>query len=185
MNQSELNIPIRDQELLKILEERFEQNLRRHPEMKWDEIARRLEHNPEALQTLHQMEETGGEPDVVWTEGESIVFADCSPETPSGRRNLCYDEPARKARKKNAPEASAMGVAGTMGLALLTEAEYRRLHETGPFDQKTSSWLLTPESIRSLGGALFGDYRYGTVFIYHNGADSYYGVRGFRGLLKV
>ncbi len=174
-------------ELIALLKDRFEKNMARHSRLGWDTVVDRLDANPEKLWTLHEMERTGGEPDVVaWDEqtGEFLFF-DCSPETPAGRRNLCYDRAALDARKEHKPENSALDVAAAMGIEILSEEQYRYLQGLGKFDTKTSSWLLTPPDIRNLGGALFGDRRYNHVFTYHNGADSYYGVRGFRGYLKV
>jgi hypothetical protein len=173
--------------LLDTMEARFRKHEERHPGVEWDDVRSRLEANPQKLRTLREMERTGGEPDVVAQDPESgaYLFYDCSPESPAGRRSLCYDEAALEARRKNKPEGSAVGMASEMGAALLTETEYRRLQELGPFDTKTSSWLATPPEIRKLGGAVFGDYRYGTVFMYHNGAESYYAARGFRCVVRV
>ena len=174
-------------ELLKILNNRFKKNMTRHPGLVWADVQARLEANPAKLWSLHEMERTGGEPDVVShneATGEYIFF-DCSPETPAGRRNLCYDRAALDARREHKPANNAMDVAGDMGIDILTEEQYRELQNLGEFDTKTSSWLLTPPGIRSRGGAIFGDRRYDHVFIYHNGADSYYGARGFRGMLRV
>jgi hypothetical protein len=173
--------------LLSTLKARFEKNMNRHLVLEWSKVNARLIANPAKLWTLAEMERTGGEPDVVTldnTTGE-CVFCDCSPETPEGRRNVCYDQAALEARKKFPPADSAKNMAVEMGIELLTEAQYHELQQFGHFDTKTSSWIETPPEVRKLGGALFADYRYGRVFIYHNGADSYYGVRGFRGLLKV
>lgn len=174
-------------ELIALLKDRFDKNMARHSRLGWDTVVDRLNANPEKLWTLHEMERTGGEPDVVaWDEqtGEYLFF-DCSSETPAGRRNLCYDRAALDARKEHKPENSALDMAAAMGIEILSEEQYRYLQQLGKFDTKTSSWLLTPPEIRNLGGALFGDRRYNHVFTYHNGADSYYGVRGFRGCLKV
>lgn len=173
--------------LLKILEDRFERNLKRHPDMKWFEIKSRLEKMPEKLWALQQMEETGGEPDVVayYEESDEYVFCDCSAESPAGRRSICYDQEALESRKKFKPEHSAVGMANEMGIELLSAEQYHQLQQLGPFDTKTSSWLKTPPAMRKLGGAIFGDWRYGSVFVYHNGAESYYGARGFRGALRV
>jgi hypothetical protein len=173
--------------LLKILEDRFERNLKRHPDMKWLEIKSRLEKMPEKLWALQQMEETGGEPDVVayYEESDEFVFCDCSAESPAGRRSICYDQEALESRKKFKPEHSAVGMAAEMGIELLSAEQYHQLQQLGPFDTKTSSWLKTPPAMRKLGGAIFGDWRYGSVFVYHNGAESYYGARGFRGALRV
>jgi hypothetical protein len=175
------------EELLKALKARFEKNMHRHKGMLWTEVQARLEANLEKLWSLHEMERTGGEPDVVGQDekGGEILFYDCSAESPKGRRNVCYDQAALEARKEFKPNDSAMNMAATMGIEVLTEAEYRELQKLGNFDTKTSSWVITPAEIRKLGGALFADRRYDHVFIYHNGADSYYGARGFRGALKV
>ena len=179
--------PMQVKELLKTLQARFEQNPNRHPGMDWAQVQARLQTNPEKLWSLNEMERTGGEPDVVGFDEKSgaILFVDCSAESPAGRRNVCYDRAALEARKANKPQTSALDMAAEMGIELLTEADYRQLQQLGNFDAKTSSWLQTPADIRSLGGAIFGDWRYGRVFIYHNGADSYYGVRGFRCSLRV
>lgn len=177
---------IRD-ELLRTLKDRFEKNMNRHPNVTWEAVLTRLEAYPGKLQTLYEMERTGGEPDVVKVDAATgeIIFYDCSPESPAGRRSLCYDRQARVARKKHPPSGSAMELAEEIGIELLTEEQYRELQQFGPFDLKTSSWVKTPDNIRQLGGALFCDRRYNHVFVYHNGADSYYASRGFRGLLKV
>ena len=179
--------PAQRDELLSTLEARFETNTHRHEGLEWEEVRERLEAEPDKLWSLGEMEESGGEPDVIGRDDETaeILFCDCSAESPKGRRSVCYDGEARKARKKHAPESSAVEMATAMGAHLLTEEEYRRLQQLQPFDTKTSSWLRTPPEIRELGGAIFGDYRYGTVFIYHNGADSYYAARGFRCVLRV
>lgn len=177
----------RGEELLDALKRRFEANMVRHPGVAWDDVVARLEAHPERLAALERMEATGGEPDVTGRDeatGE-IVFVDCSAQSPAGRRSLCFDPEALAGRKKNPPAGSAVGMAREIGIELLTEAEYRALQEVGDFDTKTSSWVATPPDIRRLGGALFCDRRYGAVFVYHNGADSYYGARGFRGLLRV
>jgi hypothetical protein len=175
------------EDLLNILKTRFEKNMNRHQGLAWDKVQARLEANPEKLWSLYEMERTGGEPDVIHHDAVTgeVTFYDCSAESPKGRRSLCYDREALEARKKHKPENSALDMAAAMGIELLTEDEYQTLQTLGRFDTKTSSWLKTPADIRNLGGAIFGDYRYGRVFIYHNGADSYYGVRGFRGSLKV
>lgn len=175
------------EELLSTLKVRFGENIERHEWMHWDEIQKKLETRPDKLWSLHEMERTGGEPDVLdfdETAG-NYVFYDCSPESPSGRRSICYDQKALDARKKNKPDNNALSMATDMGIELLSEDQYRALQKHGSFDLKTSSWVLTPEEIRNHGGALFCDFRYGQVFLYHNGADSYYGARGFRGLLRV
>lgn len=173
--------------LVEILEKRYVKNPGRHEGIAWAEIHARLRAMPEKLWSLSEMERTGGEPDVIGEDPDTgeFLFADFAPESPAGRRNVCYDRAALDARKNFKPQTSAMDLAGEMGVELLTEELYRRLQELGAFDLKTSSWLLTPDPVRKLGGALFGDRRYDRVFVYHNGADSYYGVRGFRGLLRV
>ncbi len=173
--------------LLGLLKTRFEKNENRHPGLDWGKIQAKLEDNPQKLWILSEMEKTGGEPDVVGvdsTTGE-ILFFDCSVESPAGRRNLCYDQVALEGRKANKPEGSSVNMAASMGIELMTEEQYHQLQALGDFDTKTSSWLKTPSEIRKLGGAIFGDKRFGRVFIYHNGADSYYGARGFRGVLRV
>ncbi|MGS5089154.1 DUF4256 domain-containing protein [Hydrogenophaga sp. A37] len=174
-------------ELLDTLKRRFEKHMDRHKTIKWAQVLARLEGRPGALEVLREMEATGGEPDVVVLDGEAgaLVFCDCSVETPAGRRSLCYDEAALAARKENKPQGSAVGVAAAMGVELLTEAQYRALQALGEFDLKTSSWVLTPPEVRALGGALFCDRRYGQVFTYHNGVQSYYAARGFRGALRI
>lgn len=175
------------QELLRVLEDRFHKNMGRHKGLKWADVQAKLEASPEKLWSLDVMEETGGEPDVVGYDkatGE-FLFYDCSPESPKGRRSYCYDRKALDARKANKPENSVMDVAAEMGVEILTEEQYKELQAVGEFDLKTSSWVQTPADIRKLGGALFCDRRYGKVFTYHNGADSYYAARGFRAALKV
>lgn len=174
-------------ELLQTLENRFAEYPERHERMDWALVQARLEAKPLKLWSLQQMEASGGEPDVVAFDKKTgeYVFYDCSAETPRGRRSLCYDRAALNARKEHKPKGSAVDVAASMGIELLDEAEYRALQQLGHFDAKTSSWLKTPAAIRKLGGAIFGDFRFGHVFIYHNGAESYYGVRGFRGSLRV
>lgn len=169
------------------LKKRFESNLSRHSQIKWKDVEKRLINNQEKLISLLKMEETGGEPDVVFYDEKSneYVFFDCSRETPIGRRSLCYDRAALDSRKKNKPESNVMEMAAEIGIEVLDEEKYRQLQKVGPFDLKTSSWIKTPEKIRNLGGALFCDYRYESVFVYHNGADSYYSSRGFRGCLRV
>lgn len=173
--------------LLEALRDRFEANPDRHPGVTWTEVAARVESQPERLAVLARMEETGGEPDVLGgpLEDGSFVFVDCSPESPAGRRSLCYDPEALAGRKKNPPRGSAVGMAESMGLELLSEEAYAELQQHGDFDTKTSSWLRTPPAVRDLGGAIFGDRRFGRVFTYHNGADSYYAARGFRCRLRV
>ena len=175
------------EELLATLKSRFEKNKDRHKKLDWDDFQARLVKSPAKLWTLSEMERTGGEPDVVGVDkktGEYLVY-DCSAESPKGRRSICYDRKALDARKENKPADSAMDMAEAIGIELLTEEEYRELQKLGEFDLKTSSWVQTPPEIRKLGGALFCDRRYDTVFVYHNGADSYYAARGFRGSLRV
>lgn len=173
--------------LLGILKARFEKNMNRHPGLEWAKVQARLEAHAEKLWSLQEMERTGGEPDVVGHDSRTgeYIFYDCSAESPQGRRSLCYDRQALDARKANKPEGSAMDMAAAMGVALLTEEQYRALQQLGDFDLKTSSWVETPADIRKRGGALFVDRRYDHVFVYHNGADSYYAARGFRGALRV
>ena len=173
--------------MLETLKTRFLENERRHPGLRWDDVESRLRADPRALETLRRMEESGGEPDVIGLaeEGAALLFCDCSAESPSGRRSLCYDEQALKKRSKNPPAGSAEHQAREMGVELMSEALYYRLQDLGEFDRKTSSWILTPEEIRRQGGALFCERRYGRVFTFHNGADSYYSVRGWRGVLRV
>lgn len=174
-------------ELLAVLEARFVANMRRHEGVAWKAVQARLEAKPQALKVLAAMEETGGEPDVIGKAGKdgTFVFCDCSAESPAGRRSLCFDPAALEARKANKPAGSALGLAASMGIELLTEEQYRQLQQLGEFDLKTSSWVATPPTIRALGGALFCDRRFGQVFLYHNGADSYYAARAFRGRLVV
>ncbi|MCU0646713.1 MAG: DUF4256 domain-containing protein [Gemmatimonadaceae bacterium] len=173
--------------LLRTLEARFGANPRRHADVSWATVAARLEANPAALASLHEMERTGGEPDVIAHDRATgvITFVDCATESPAGRRSLCFDRAALDARKEAKPTGAAVETAEAMGITLLTEAEYRALQILGAFDLKTSSWIATPPAIRALGGALFCDRRYDTVFVYHNGAQSYYAARGFRGSLRV
>lgn len=170
--------------LFSLLQSRFERNMHRHPGVSLEEVAARLDANPAACRSIYEMEKTGGEPDLI-ADSDIFAFFDCSPESPSGRRSLCYDAEALDARKENKPEGSALEMAAEMGIDLLDEAHYRFLQRFGKFDAKTSSWVQTPPAIRELGGALFGDYRYGQVFIYHNGAQSYYAARGFRGMVRL
>lgn len=177
--------PKQHDELLKVLKARFEKHMNRHKGMKWDAVQAKLEKHPEKLWSLHEMESTGGEPDVVGQQKGEYVFVDSSPESPKDRRSVCYDRAALNARKENKPKNSALDMAADMGIELLTEEQYRELQTLGNFDLKTSSWIQTPPAIRKLGGALFCDRRYDTVFVYHNGADSYYAARGFRGVLRV
>lgn len=174
-------------DLLDSLKSRFEKNMNRHKYINWADVVMRLEKNDEKFKALQKMEETGGEPDVVWKDDSTgeFIFIDCSKETPKDRRNLCYDRKALDDRKEFKPASSAMDMANEMGIEILTEEQYYKLQQTGEFDLKTSSWIMTPEKIRKLGGALYCDRRYDTVFTYHNGASSYYAVRGFRGCLKV
>ena len=173
-------------DLLDVLEARFAKNMARHKGIAWAEVLARLDAAPDKLRALAEMERTGGEPDVVGRDASGVVtFADCAAESPAGRRSLCYDRAALDARKEAKPAGSAVETAAAMGADLLDEDAYRALQAFGPFDQKTSSWLRTPPVIRALGGALFGDFRYGTVFIYHNGAQSYYAARGLRTMLRV
>jgi hypothetical protein len=174
-------------ELIKTLKDRFQKNMARHSGIDWSSIQARLEASPKKLETLQEMERTGGEPDVVGQDKKTggFVFYDCSPESPSGRRSLCYDQEALDSRKQAKPGGSAVATASAMGVEILTEEQYRELQELGEFDRKTSSWVETPADIRKLGGAIFCDRRYGRVFVYHNGAESYYAARGFRGSLKV
>jgi hypothetical protein len=171
--------------LFDILKTRFQQNPQRHCGLSWEDVAPRLSANPDAQKALAWMEETGGEPDVIGADGDRILFADCTKESPSGRRSLCYDDAALKARKKNPPVGSASAQAQAAGVSLMSEEQYRRLQSIEAVDLKTSSWIKTPEEIRTLGGALFCERRYDTVFVFHNSAESYYGVRGWRGVVSV
>ena len=175
------------EKLFAVLETRFEENMKRHEGLEWSEVKARLEGSPAKLASLGEMERTGGEPDVVGRDAKTgeYLFYDCSAESPAGRRSLCYDGAALESRKKHKPDGSALDLARSIGITLLTESEYRRLQELGSFDEKTSSWIQTPADIRDRGGALFCDRRYGHVFTYHNGAESYYAARGFRGSLRV
>ncbi|WP_129714008.1 DUF4256 domain-containing protein [Pedobacter sp. SYP-B3415] len=175
------------QKLLMTLKQRFDKHMNRHKGIEWAAVQARLEKNPAALWSLAEMEETAGEPDVIGRDEQTgeYIFCDCSAESPKGRRSICYDADALESRKEHKPKHSAQGMAREMGIRLLNEAEYRDLQKLEPFDTKTSSWLETPAEIRERGGAIFGDRRYDTVFMYHNGAESYYGARAFRGLLKV
>ncbi|AEV99739.1 hypothetical protein A4D02_26360 [Niastella koreensis] len=179
--------PAQRTELLNTLKTRFEKHKNRHKGIEWAHVQAKLEANPKKLWVLDDMEATGGEPDVVGYDKKTdeYIFFDCSAESPKNRRSYCYDRKALDARKENKPKDSAMDAAAAMGIELLTEEQYRLLQQLGEFDTKTSSWLVTPPDIRQLGGAIFGDRRYNTVFIYHNGADSYYATRGFRGALRV
>lgn len=186
VNKKELS-PKQREELLKALKARFEKNLNRHKGLEWAKVQARLEANSEKLWSLNEMERTGGEPDVVGYDKKSgeYIFVDCSEQTPPGRTSLCYDREALDSRKEHKPKSSVMDMAAAMGVEVLTEEQYFELQKLGEFDTKRSSWLKTPAEIRKLGGAIFGDRRFGRVFIYHNGAESYYGGRGFRGWLKV
>jgi len=185
-NKRKLSSEERD-ELLKTLKVRFEKNVNRHKSLEWAKVQTKLEGNPEKMWSLDQMEITGGEPDVVGLDKKSgeFIFYDCSAESPKGRRSVCYDHEALKSRKEHKPEDSAIGMAADIGIDILTEEQYRELQKLGEFDLKTSSWVKTPADIRKLGGAVFCDRRYNTVFFYHNGAESYYAARGFRGSLRV
>ena len=174
-------------DFLELLKTRFESNMERHKKLRWPEVAAKLETASNKLLVLHEMERTGGQPDVVGQDKQTdqFIFVDCSPETPQGRRGVCYDREGLESRKEHKPANNAVDMAAAMGIELLTEEEYRELQTFGMFDTKTSSWLKTPPEMRELGGALFGDFRFGRVFVYHNGAQSYYSVRGFRGLVRV
>jgi hypothetical protein len=179
--------PEQREDLLGALKARFDKNMNRHRVLEWEKIQTKLKANPEKLWSLNEMERTGGEPDVVDHDKKTgeYIFYDCSVESPKGRRSVCYDRQALESRKENKPEDNAMDMATAIGIELLTEEQYRELQKLGNFDTKTSSWVKTPSAIRKLGGALFCDRRYDTVFVYHNGAESYYAARGFRGSLKV
>lgn len=185
-NKKELS-PKQREELLSVLKARFEKNGNRHEGLEWAEVQVRLEANAEKLWSLHEMEKTGGEPDVVGRDKETseFIFYDCSAESPKGRRSVCYDREGQESRKEHKPKNNALDMAAAMGIELLTEEQYRELQKLGEFDLKTSSWIITPPNIRKLGGALFCDRRYDHVFTYHNGAQSYYAARGFRGSLRV
>lgn len=175
------------QDLIRVLKTRFEQNLNRHKGLEWGKVQAKLEAFPGKMWSLNEMERTGGEPDVAGYDAQTgeYLFYDCSDESPKGRRSTCYDGEALESRKENKPTNSALGMASDMGIKILNEEEYRGLQKLGRFDAKTSSWIETPPGIRKLGGALFADFRYNHVFVYHNGAESYYAARGFRGLLRV
>lgn len=179
--------PERSDHLLHLIRKRFEENMDRHKGLRWQDIQAKLETDPEKLWSLNEMEVTGGEPDVIGLDKKTgmHLFVDCAPESPKGRRSLCYDHEALESRKKHKPENSAVFMAFEMGIELITEEQYFALQQLGVFDTKTSSWLKTPDDVRERGGALFGDWRFGRVFIYHNGAESYYGARGFRGILAI
>lgn len=185
-NNKELS-QVQCEELLNTLKERFDKNRNRHKDIEWSNVQARLKDNAEKLWSLNQMENTGGEPDVVCHDKKTgeYIFYDCSPESPKGRRSVCFDFDALESRKKYKPETNAMDMAAYIGIELLTEEQYKKLQEFGHFDTKTSSWLKTPADIRKLGGALFGDYRYGRLFVYHNGADAYFAARGFRGSIRI
>ena len=188
MNKNKIELSTQErEELLKTLKLRFEKNANRHKNIKWADVQARIEANSEKLWSLNEMEMTDGEPDVIGLDEKTgeYIFCDCSAESPKGRRSICYDHKALHARKEHKPADSALNMAADMGIELLTEQQYRDLQQLGHFDMKTSSWVKTPDDVRRLGGALFCDYRYDKVFVYHNGADSYYAARGFRGLLKV
>lgn len=173
--------------LLKIVKDRFEKNSTRHKGLEWPKVQAKLEANPKKLWSLNEMEITGGEPDIIGYDkaNEEYLFFDCSAESPKGRRSFCYDRQALDSRKEHKPQNNAIDMATSMGIEILTEEQYRELQQHGNFDTKSSSWIKTPDQIRKLGGALFCDFRYDTVFVYHNGAESYYAVRGFRGVLRV
>jgi len=185
-NKNKLSPELREA-LLSTLKARFEKHKSRHKDLEWTKVQAKLEAAAEKLWTLHEMESTGGEPDVVGHDKKTgeYIFFDCSAESPKGRRSICYDREGLESRKEHAPENNALDMAAAMGIELLTEEQYRELQQLGNFDTKTSSWVKTPSDIRELGGALYADFRYGKVFIYHNGAQSYYAVRGFRGSLRV
>nr|WP_139357135.1 DUF4256 domain-containing protein [Leptospira alexanderi] len=185
-NKKELSLE-QSREIFKILKARFEKNMNRHKGLGWDKIQTKLEANAEKLWSLNEMERTGGEPDVVDYDKKTgeYVFYDCSAESPNGRRSVCYDREALESRKEHKPKDNAIDMAVAMGIELLTEEQYRNLQKLGKFDTKTSSWLKTPSDIRALGGAIFADFRYGHVFVYHNSAESYYAVRAFRGSLRI
>lgn len=180
-------LPAQQEELLKVLKGRFEKNMNRHKGLEWTKVKAKLEANMNSLWSLNEMERTGGEPDVVGYDRATgqYIFYDCSAESPAGRRSVCYDQEGLDSRKEHKPENNAVDMAAAMGIDLLTEEQYRELQGLGKFDTKTSSWIKTPPEIRKLGGALFSDYRYGKVFVYHNGAQSYYAARAFRGALRV
>ena len=187
MKNKKMLSPGKAKELLDILSVRFGKNQHLHKGIEWSKVQARLEANPEKLWSLNEMETTGGEPDVVDHDKstDEYIFFDCSAESPAGRRNVCYDPEAQDARKEHKPENNAIGMAAAMGIDVLTEEQYRYMQRLASFDKKTSSWLKTPANIREAGGAIFGDFRYGNVFVYHNGVQSYYAARGFRGSLRV
>ena len=180
-------VPEKRIELLRVVKERFEKNMNRHEGLEWADVQAKLEVNTGKISSLYEMEGTGGEPDVVGLDKKTgeYIFYDCSEESPKGRRSLCYDHEALESRKENRPENNVTDMAAAMGIELLTEDEYRDLQKLGKYDMKTSSWIKTPSDIRKLGGAIFADFRYGHIFVYHNGAESYYAARGFRGSLRV
>ncbi len=186
INKNELTTAQRD-ELLGALKMRFEKNMNRHPVLEWSQVQAKLEAHPEKLWSLNEMERTGGEPDVVGFDKSTgeYIFYDCSAESPKGRRSICYDREGLESRKEHKPENNAIDLAAEMGIEILTEEQYRELQYLGKFDTKTSSWVKTPSEIRKLGGAIFADFRYGNVFVYHNGAESYFSGRAFRGALRV
>jgi hypothetical protein len=185
-NKKELS-PVQREELLSALKARFEKNVNRHKDLEWAQVEAKLETNPGKLWSLNEMERSGGEPDLVGYDKKTgeYIFYDCSPESPKDRRSLCYDREALDSRKENKPKGNAVDMATAMGIELLTEEQYRELQKLGKFDTKTSSWIKTPSAVRKLGGALFCDRRFDTVFVYHNGAEAYYAARAFRGLLRV
>lgn len=187
MEKEKLLSPDDQQQLISLLQKRFEKNIIRHVSVNWQEVQNKLEAIPEKIWSLNQMETTGGEPDVIAFDESTkeFIFCDCSAESPKGRRSLCYDREALESRKEHKPKNNAIDLASEMGIEILTEEEYRILQSYGDFDTKTSSWVKTPNDIRNMGGAIFADFRYGHVFVYHNTAQSYYGVRGFRGSLRV
>lgn len=184
VNKKELSFE-QHESLMKILKDRFEKNRHRHKDLEWTKVQAKLEKNPKKLWSLNEMERTGGEPDIVGNKANEYIFYDCCVESPKERRSLCYDRKALDSRKEHKPKDSAIDMATTMGIEILSEEQYRELQQFGNFDTKTSSWIATPDQIRKLGGALFCDFRYENVFVYHNGAESYYAARGFRGVLKV
>ena len=187
MPKDKLLKPKQAQDLLEALRTRFEKNMTRHSGLQWATVQARLEAEPEKLWSLHEMEQSGGEPDVIGQDKKTgaFTFCDCSAQSPKGRRSLCYDREALRSRKEHPPKNNALDVAGAMGIELLTEEQYRELQKLGEFDTTTSSWVSTPADVRKLGGALFCDRRYDTVFLYHNGAESYYAARGFRGSIRI
>ncbi len=189
MEAKKMLTPVQREELIEALKARFERNMSRHEGLSWTDLQSRLDttSGEECLWSLSEMERTGGEPDVIGQDRDTgeFIFYDCSAESPAGRRSLCYDSVALESRKEHRPAGSAREVAAAMGIELLTEGQYRHLQSLGQFDTRTSSWVMTPDDIRKLGGAIFCDRRYNHVFVYHNGADSYYGIRGFRGALRV